>query len=149
MVKAETSVVINRPIEEVFDYLTDCTRNPAWLSMVLEAHWTSAKPHGLGATGVMTVRFLGRRFEMPFEVIEHDPPLRSAIKFDGGPFPIRGEYTLEPAEGSTRITSLMEGSTGGFFKLADSLLAPMFKRAMRSDLANLKTLLEARAGRAA
>ena len=149
MVEAETSVLIDRPVEEVFVYLTDCKKNPAWLSMVLDAHWTSAEPHELGATGTMTVRFLGRRFDMPFEVIEHDSPHRSAIKFSGGPFPLRGEYRFEIVESGTRVTSLTEGSTGGFFKLADSLLAPMFKRAMRADLANLKTLLEARAGRAA
>ena len=149
MVKVETSVVIKRPIEEVFDYLTDCTNNPAWFSMVLDAHWTSPEPHELGATGVMTARFLGRRFQLPFEVVEYERPRRSAIRSSSGPFPINGAYTFEQVERGTRVASSMEGSTNGFFKLADSLLGPMVKRGMRADLANLKTLLEARAGRAA
>ncbi len=149
MLKVETSVVIDRPTEEIFDYLSDCRNNPAWLSMVLDAHWTSPEPHELGATGVMTARFLGRRFELPFEVVEYERPLRSAIRSSGGPFPMRGAYVFEPVESGTRVTSSMEASTKGFFKLADSLLGPMFKRGMRADLANLKTLIEARAGRAA
>ncbi len=81
MVNVDTSIVIRRPIEEVFGYLPDCT--------------------------------------------------------------------FEPVEGGTRVTLSVDGSTQGFFKLADSLLGPMFNRGMRADLANLKTLLEARAGRAA
>ncbi len=149
MVNVETSVVIQRPIDEVFGYLTDCTMNPTWLSMVLDAQWTSPEPHEVGATGVMTARFLGRRFEVPFEVVAYERPYRSAIRSGGGPFPLRGEYTFEPVEGGTRVRLSMEGTTQGFFKLADSLVGPMFKRGMRADLANLKTLLEARAGRAA
>ena len=103
----------------------------------------------LGATGVMVARFLGRRFSMPFEVVAYERPHHSAIRSDGGPFPIRGEYTFNPVGGGTRITLLLEGETKGFFKMADALLGPVFKRGMRADLANLKTLLEARAGQAA
>ena len=149
MPSVEHSVVIGRRIDEVFGYLTDCTKNPAWLSFVLEAAWTSPEPHGVGATGRMIVRFLGKRVDLTFEVTDHAPPVNSAIRLVGGPFEVISAYTFESVEGGTKVTTVSEGSTNGFFKLTDSLLAPMFKRELRADFANLKTLLEAKAGRAA
>ncbi len=149
MPRVEHSVVIGRPIDEVFGYLTDCTRNPTWLSSVLGASWTSPEPHGVGATGRMVVRFLGKRVDLAYEVTDHAPPKSSAIRRVGGPLEVTSAYTFEPVEGGTKVTTVSEGTTNGFFKLADALLAPMFKRELRADFGNLKTLLEARAGSAA
>ena len=149
MPRVEHSVVIRRPIDEVFGYLTDCTKNPTWLSSVLEASWTSPEPHGVGGTGRMVVRFLGKRVDLTFEVTDHAPPASAAIKLVGGPFEVTSAYTFEPVEGGTKVTTVSEGSTNGFFNLEDSLLAPMIKRELRADFANLKMLLEAKAGRAA
>lgn len=41
MINFEFTVVVNRPVEEVFAYLTDPQKLPEWQSMVLEARQDS------------------------------------------------------------------------------------------------------------
>ncbi len=59
--KIETSVVINRPIEDVFNYSTDPGNTPEWQTGLLESRLTSAGPIGVGST-IRDVRmFMGRQ----------------------------------------------------------------------------------------
>lgn len=49
---------------------------------------------------------------------------------------------VEPIEGGTKVTAIIEGDAGGFFKLAEPLLARMVQRSVDSDYQKLKGLLE-------
>ena len=62
-----------------------------------------------------------------------------------GPFPLEARYSLAPAENGTRLTLVVEGEPGGFFKLAEPLVVSMAKRSYEADLNNLKEMLEAQA----
>jgi hypothetical protein len=89
-------------------------------------------------------KFLGRRFETPFEVTAHEPNRLHSHKSTGGPLP--QEYTStfeEVAGGGTRMTQVVEGEPGGFFSLAGPLLERAGRRQFRADLETLKDLLEA------
>ncbi|HEY8869351.1 MAG TPA: SRPBCC family protein [Candidatus Limnocylindrales bacterium] len=46
----EESIVIGRPIHEVFAFVADATNDPRWHTTVVEAQRTSAGPIGLGTT---------------------------------------------------------------------------------------------------
>jgi len=50
MTKVEHSVVINRPIEEVFSYVTDIGNWPQWNSGMLEGEHTSEGSMAVGTT---------------------------------------------------------------------------------------------------
>jgi hypothetical protein len=56
------------------------------------------------------------------------------------------EWTLafEEVAGGTRYTQVAEGEPGGFFALVGPLLERVGRRQLRTDLENLKDLLEAR-----
>jgi uncharacterized protein YndB with AHSA1/START domain len=49
MAHAESTVTIDRPVQQVFDYIADGTNNPHWRACVLEIERTSAD-EGEGAT---------------------------------------------------------------------------------------------------
>jgi hypothetical protein len=89
--------------------------------------------------------FLGRPFEGNLEIITHEPHRSYATRMTEGPFPLEAHYTLEPAEGATHLTLVIEGEPGGFFKLAEPLVVSLAKRSYESDLHNLKEMLEAQA----
>jgi Polyketide cyclase / dehydrase and lipid transport len=63
MARIETSLVINRPIEEVFAYITDQANQPTRQSRLLEAEKTSEGPIGVGTTWRLVAKFLGQRIE--------------------------------------------------------------------------------------
>lgn len=145
MVKVETSVVINRPIAEVFAFVTNPENSPQWESGLLETGKMSKGPMGVGTTWQEVRQFLGRRIKSTDEVTEYEPNKKFSFKSTSGPFPVEGGYTFESVEGGTRVTVTGQGETGGFFKLADPIVARMVKRQVEADSANLKELLEAQA----
>jgi uncharacterized protein YndB with AHSA1/START domain len=145
MTTIEESVLIQRSPEEVFNFVTDPTKTALWQTTVDVSRQVTPGPMAVGTRATDVRRFLGRRIESEWEVIEHDPPRRSAVRGVSGPIPFTGRYTLEPVEGATRFTSAVELDAHGFFKLAEPIFAGIAGREMRSNLGHLKDLLEARA----
>jgi uncharacterized protein YndB with AHSA1/START domain len=149
MARAEASVVINRPVEEVFEFVTNPKNVLLWHSSTLESEQTSEGPMGVGTTVRSVGQFMGRRMEMTAEVTEYEPNRKIKYKGASGPRSVEASYTFEPVEGGTGISFVGEGETGGFFKrlfgLVDSIFVRMAQRGMETDFANLKDILEAEA----
>jgi uncharacterized protein YndB with AHSA1/START domain len=145
MIKIETSIVINRPIEEVFAFVTDVEKLSQWSAELVEAKKTSEGPVGVGTTFSGVVKMLGRRMENEHKVSEYEPNSKFAFKVTSGPAQMEIEYTFESVAGGTKVSVVTEGETGGFFKLAEPIFARMLQRQYETNFANLKDLLEAQA----
>jgi len=149
MARIEASVVINRPVEEVFEFVTNPKNDLLWQSGVLESEQTSEGPMGVGTTLRSASQFVGRRMEGTAEVTEYEPNRKIKYKGTSGPMTVEPSYSFEPVEGGTRVSFVGEGETGGFVKrlfgLADSIVVRMAQRGMETDFANLKDILEAQA----
>ena len=143
MVTVEETILVERPIEEVFAYFTDPARIPEWQSSALEAHLDGEGPMRAGSTVLEKRKFLGRRMEATMEVLEYEPPHRFRIKASSGPVPFEVSNTLSAAEGGTRIDAVLEGEPGGFFRLGEPLVARAVARELRNNLETLKDVLEA------
>lgn len=65
------------------------------------------------------------------------------FKVTSGSIPAEIGYIVEAVEGGTKVTAVAEFETGGFFKLADPIIARMDQRQYETNLRNLKDLLEA------
>jgi uncharacterized protein YndB with AHSA1/START domain len=135
------SVLIERPIEEVFAFLHDPANDPVWQTSLVESKLSG--PMGLGATLTEVRRFLGRQAELTFEITEYEPPTRSSMRAISGPVPMTAGYILEPAEGGTQVTMVGETDAHGFFRLAEPVFARMASRELEANAGHLKDLLEA------
>jgi len=142
-IREELSVVIERPVEEVFAFATDPNKDALWQSTTLDTEQTSGGAVDVGTTLRSTAKFLGRRIETTMEVTENEPPRRQCVRVTSGPIPGSGCYLFEPAEGGTRFTQKFDAEVGGFFKLAEPLVARAIRRQIDADMATLKDLLEA------
>jgi carbon monoxide dehydrogenase subunit G len=144
--RIEEIVEIDRPLEEVFSYVTNPENLPEWSSLVLEVHKEAEGDLQQGDRFTTAAKFLGRRFETPFEVSDHEPHRRHSDRSMGGPFEQEYTYALEETgEGGTRLTYVAEGEPGGFFRLVGPLLERAGRRQFRADLQSLKDMLEAEA----
>ena len=141
----ELSIVINRPIEEVFGVLTNLENDIKWRSEWVETRNTSGGTLGLGATYILTGEFLGRRVPTVYEVIEYEPIRSAAWKTVSGHLPLTFQRTFERVEGGTRFTIRYDLEVRGFFKLVMPLLAGPVKRQHEGDLRKVKELMDARA----
>lgn len=142
MVHVEESVSIDRPIEEVFTYLTDIGRQPEWVSIMQESVKTSNGPTGMGTTYRQVVKFLGRRIETNNEVTSYDPPNVYEFRTTSGPTRGQMRFTLTAEGQGTKILQSIDGETAGLFKLADPIVARTMKKQFAADLETLKTMLE-------
>jgi uncharacterized protein YndB with AHSA1/START domain len=144
MVSFEIIVDIDRPVEEVFAYLSDVAREPEWNSMVDEVV-PSETPLRVGSTARLKMRLLGRRIEATLEVTELEPNRRVVVK-TGAPISVTDTWTFEAlGQNRSRLTYASVGETKGFFKLADPIVGRVVKKQLTAQLETFKELLEARA----
>jgi uncharacterized membrane protein len=144
MTKIEHTLTIDRPADEVWDYLMDARNDPVWMNHVVEVGRGADQPVEPGLEIDETLKFLGKRLGVTMRVTEHEPKRRSAIELTGSPVPGRGSYELEPVDGGTRLTAALETDAHGFFKLAEPVFARMARRDFIGNLENLKDILESR-----
>ena len=144
MIKIETSVVINRPIEKVFEFVTTPENDVQWLAGIVEAKKTSPGPEDVGATSTSEIHFLGMRIKTDWEVIEYEPPKHIKVKSTSGPIPITASHSFEStAEGGTMVSLHGEADVGGFFKVGEPIVGRMAQRQWETSYHNLKDVLEA------
>jgi uncharacterized protein YndB with AHSA1/START domain len=140
---ATCGVIIDRPVAEVFAYVSDVARLPEWVAAIVEARRTSAEPMGRGSTFINVVRALGRRVEVAQEVAEYEAQRRVVLHSESGPLPTTLTQTFEPVGDGTRLTQAVAFAPRHVFKLAGPLVVAGARRHLAGDLATLKRLLEA------
>ena len=145
MAKLEISTVINRPVEEVFAVVSNFENGPKWNSGSIEVKKTSAGHIGRGTTWRSVANVMGQRVESESEFIEYEPNRKITTKGKQGPMQTRAQMTFESVAGGTRVSAILEGEPGGFFKLAEPLLVNLGKRQFEAAFANLKDLMEGHA----
>lgn len=141
MIDIHSSITVRRPAGHVFDFVNDQENAPLWLTGLLETRPTSEN-RGVGYTWVDVIQVFGQRVESEFEVTEYEPGRKIAFKSIRGSFPIQGVYSFAPDGDGTVVTFALQGEPGGFFKLAEPLLARMLQRQWDTNLAKLKDIME-------
>jgi uncharacterized membrane protein len=145
MIELSSSVVINRPVDEVFSYVTDADNLSHWMSELVEAEQASKGPVGVGTKINAVANVLGRRVESIQEVTKYESNSKFAIKSASGPVENEDVFTFEPVVNGTKVTRKTKGDISGFFKMTEPLVTRMLKRQFETNFANLKDLLEAQA----
>jgi uncharacterized protein YndB with AHSA1/START domain len=145
VVRADASILVERPIEEVFAYLTDLECVPEWQTNVLFLQLDVPGRLRVGARLIELRKFLGRKVESVVEVTEYDPPHRYTTRVQSGPIPFEISNVFSEAEGGTRIDAAVEGEPGRFFGLVEWRVVKAVERELWNSLATLKDILEARA----
>jgi uncharacterized protein YndB with AHSA1/START domain len=144
--RIETSIIINRPVDEVFAAASNMDNLPKWSTATLEAEITSEGPPREGSTVRLVGTFLGRRIESDAQFTEFEPPHHFAMATTSGPVAFRNRWIFEPSDGGTKVTGVNEAETSGFLKMvriAEPIAIRMGKRQLEADIANLKDLIEA------
>lgn len=147
MVRVEHEVVVNRPVEEVFDYLTNIEALGEWQSSVVDARRVTDGPVRIGTRFIESRHVMGRSIESTVEVAEHAVPDRFTVRVLDGPVRFTVTHVFERLDGSTRLTVHAEGEPHGLAaRLAGPMIAQRAKREFETDFDRLKQLLESRDG---
>jgi uncharacterized protein YndB with AHSA1/START domain len=143
MIKVDESIIIQRPVEEVFAFVADQRNAPGWQSGLLEVRRTDDGPLGVGATHAVVRKFMGRRMEVNNEYVTYEPNAQVTFKSTAGPMPFEFSYLTESTPSGTKLTGKMQ-IQAGFMGFAKPLIRASMKREMRAGFGELKDLLENR-----
>lgn len=144
MIKNEKSILIQRPIEEVFAYVGNLQNGPEWQPGLLEVRRTTQGPLGIGTQFTSVRKLMGRKMESSVEFVAYEPNSKVTFKNTPGSMPMEASYLFESTVEGTRLTTTIELQPGGFMSLAEPMIAASLRREMESNFGDLKDLLESR-----
>ena len=139
MITVETSIFINRPQQEVFDFVSNPTNNAKWQRNTQSAEWTLDGPPGIGSTFKAVYRRLWRNMEGTAEIAAWEPPNTLSVKAVRGPTPLEFTYYFEARGDGTQMTSRSQADVGGLFGW---LMSKQFEKQLDTSLNALKLVLE-------
>lgn len=141
MFTVTTSVEINRPIDEVFGYMSNLD-NLEWTVGLVEVNHDGSLRLGAGGTDV---RLMGRReVTMPWTVTAYEPPHRVQFEYQK-PFPLTADFRLESVKGRTLVACETTMKPKGLWRLLGPLMALETKKTDRTQFAKLREILECEA----
>lgn len=144
MINVEVSMVINRPIAEVFGFVANFENHPKWETDFQEVKQLTSTPVGVGTTYQCVLKLPGRSAKSKFEIMEYEA--NKKIAFEGevaGPARPKGSYIFDSVAGGTKVTALPRPELRGLFKLLEPMMAGTIRKHNKVHLSNLKRLLEA------
>jgi len=115
MVRAEASILIGRPVENVFDFVAVnfFDNYPRWSPEVIDLRATTPPPVRAGTAARQVRVDQGRRSESTFQVSAFETGNRIAFQGTSSPFLI--VYRFDPLGDKTRLTFTFELSRLEFF----------------------------------
>jgi uncharacterized protein YndB with AHSA1/START domain len=148
MIVAHT-LLIKRPIEDVFAAATNLPLSVAWRSAICGATQTSAGPLGVGATFSQEVEIMGTRRTNTAIVTKFDPPYCFAYELVAGFVHHATRFTLEPERDGTRFTMTVEGETVPVWLklMREALMLRWAQNTVAQEMETFKELIESGAHR--
>jgi len=142
MPSAQRTIVINRPVGEVFAFLTDMANDKKWRTHVKEIGTQGSM--GVGTVVKQVVHGpMGRGIPADFEVTEFEPNSRFAFQVTAGPVRPRGAFTFTPSgDDATSVSFSLDAELTGIKKL---LMGKPVQKSMDGEAASLdkaKQLIE-------
>ncbi len=145
MYKVDYAIEINRPLEQVFEFVSNYENDPMWRSEVQKMRNNSGFT-GVGSTSSEISKVLGRRLETLTTVIEYIPNQKISSQSLSGPVPIKSQRIVETNGGNTRFRYSLEMDTSKvfFYRFLGPYLINWYQKRIEKYMHNLKQALEAR-----
>ncbi|MGN6636880.1 MAG: SRPBCC family protein [Oryzihumus sp.] len=135
MPQAQRSVLIGRPVEDVFAFFTDPANDHRWRPQVIST--TSEGPVVVGERiHVVVTSHGGRGVPADVEVTAYEPVSRYAFRGAEGRVRPRGEYRFAPYGSGTEVTLILDAEIPGLRKL---FISARVQKSMDGEMKALDT----------
>ena len=140
----EVDTVVNRPRQEVFDYLARGENLPQWMGAFESVQPTS---QDAPAQGTSYQYKMSRGGESTFQYADFVPGQRIAwsgppVQAGPGEISPRGSFDLADQDGGTHVRLTLDPELGGAMKAMGLVMKRQMKKDAKDDLARLKQLME-------
>ena len=145
--KGTAQAIIERPVEDVWSFITDVPNLAQWAEEMSDTVNTSDGDFGEGSTFASKYTYRGKTFDVDYRVSAFVPTTLFRCESTKGPFPMEFAFDLQPSNGGTAVTNTVEvGSDHVVTSLIFTLAGPLIRRGMekhlREELEALKSAVE-------
>ena len=133
MINLDISTLIDRPVKDVFAFVTDSNNMPKWNSAVVSMQQITPGPVGLGTK----FKNVGE-----MQVITFEPDSKYGFQMQAGPMQVKVNLGFKTVGTGTKLSLNAQGNPAGVFKLAEGVMQGRVKSMMEENLARLKSVLE-------
>lgn len=141
MLKVTSSVVINKPVADVFAYTTDPNTATKWQGGV-DAVIPEGPQDVVGSKYTEVRKFMGQEMKSTLQITLFQKNAKWGAKVLNGPVPYEVIQTFAAEGAGTRLTTDVQGEPKGFFKIAEGALQGQLQKSLDEDGQRLKKLLE-------
>jgi uncharacterized protein YndB with AHSA1/START domain len=147
MTTISANIIIARPIEEEFAFLTDARNNGHWQSTagMVSVRQMPEDTVGVGTRITEILRFFGRTCTATSEVIAFEPNRTYTRHLIAGSSPIsQHTFVFAPVAGGTEWTFAAEIHSRGIFAPVEWLLTALLRPRIEAGMAEAQAALEQR-----
>lgn len=139
----EESIVIARPLGEVFAYMANVENGPEWNSNLVAYTLTSGRPDEVGAVGSFAVKVAGLRLEITEVLTDYQENKHLGFRSEESKIGYERALDFAADGASTRVTFRQEAEAGtGLFRFADPIVQRLYAHDVRGNLETAKAILE-------
>lgn len=145
VIKSEYDVVINRPIEDVWAFVTNLDNLPLWRTWIQQVTTTSEGPVREGTTYTAVGTAWGKMVSVDCEITEFRPNKKLCVTIQSPFGQTEAQITFKAVDGGTKVVwaGQMESIRPFIKTIAQPVLRKSHQRMAKAEAENLKDLLEA------
>ena len=133
--KATAEITLDKPIDEVWNFVSNIENLGLWVEGIEAPKQTSDYRTGVGTTYHSIYNYRGKSFDMDHEIYEFEPPNRLGTRSTEGPFAYNASIILAEADGGTSVSITVEvGSDSSLTGVIFAIGGPLVRKAMRDQL---------------
>ncbi len=143
MASVHRTIVINRPIDEVFAFFADVANDPKWRGHGVKEVAIDGPMHtGARVRQRLAVGPFGAAVKADMDVVAYEPPRELGFQVVTGPLRPRVQFTFAPSGTGTEVTFRIDAPLTGLKKAAMGKMAEKNMAAEASALDDAKRLIE-------
>ncbi len=142
MINLDFGVLVDRPIKDVFAFVSNPGNMSKWNSAVVSLEQATPGAVGVGTKFKSIGEMMGRRIEGEMQITAYEPDTKCGFQVNAGPMQVNLTLSFKTVGTGTKVNLNAQGNPGGIFKLAEGVMAGQVKSMMEGNLARLKSVLE-------
>ena len=135
-------VIIDRPIQEVFAFVTDHSNDKLWKPFVTESRQISTGPIGVGTRFEIVTVAWGYRRTGTVEILEYELDRRFVYRGNDRAFSFVGQLWFSEVQSGTHLQGHVAFQAQGLWKVLALIPVLFFRLQSKSTFAHLKQVME-------
>ncbi len=139
------TIQINRPVTEIFRFVSDFKNSPQWFPPSIQLQKSGQLKVGEMVVG--TRKLMGRNVFVNADVVDYVPNQRIAYTGIMGSYPFRSTFSFNFASSGTEVTEIMDVRIFWIYFFMRPFILRSIDSQMQTSLDSLKKVMETRFGR--